>query len=237
MRLHSASVCRQWGLRGERSSWRPTKVRLVSNCISLSDTISTYILCECIWVQGPTHLSYLSFPTSIFCTYSSDSWPASLSPPWGPADSCLFTCRLLTSTPAPLARFKSFKNTSVTLTYSPPEQARRLSVDLSGGHKSGQLQRGKIRELSLAGICARWISKRWVGDCSMCDLWLAVCEVLGLCMCIFNFHSSTECQHKALALFQGLFCSFLHIHTVIQSRCVQFLWRLFFKTKYISTCW
>lgn len=208
----------------------------VCSCQIQSPNPQTPFLYECIWVQGK--MSFLSLlPNSSFqykfkCLLAE---LASLSLPWRPGDACLLTRCRLTSLPAPLAGFKSLKNTSVTLTYSPPEQARGLSVDLSGGHKSGKLQWGKIRELSLAGICARWISTKWAGDCSVCDLycsWLCVKHLAYVCLCIFNLYSPRECQPKAHALFQGCYGSFL-----LSSFGVHHLLSPHFKTKYVSTCW
>ena len=119
----------------------------------------------------------------------------------GPAPVSSLTC-LLTSPAASLAGLKSFfekknkkKKTlqwlSLTLL---PEQERRLSVDLSGGHRSGKLQRGKIRELSLSGVCVRWIS-RGSGEIAACVICGWVCQTFGLVL-FFNFHSTTECRPK-----------------------------------------
>lgn len=121
------------------------------------------ILYECIWVQGPRCFSYLS--TSLYLFKCLLAQTACLSLPRRPTDSCHLTRCLLTSCVHLLLGL-----TSVTLTYSPPAQAMRLSVDLSSGHKSGKLQWGKIRELSLTGICVGWISGRWARDCSVFDL-------------------------------------------------------------------
>lgn len=144
---------------------------------------------------------------------------ASLSLSRRPTDSCL-----LTTLPAPLAVFKSLKNTSVTLTYSPSAQAVRLSVDLSGRHKSGKPQRGKIRELSLTGIVWGGFQggERGIAVCGICS-WLCVRHLAYVCICIFTFFSPRECQLKALALSQGLFFSVV----------AQLLWRVYFKIKYM----
>lgn len=158
--------------------------------------------------------------------------PASLSPPRNPAGSCLLAHRLLTSLPASLAGFKSLKNTSVTLTYSPLEQARRLSVDLSGGHRSGKLQRGKIRELSLAGICVRRISRRWASDCDVFDLWMAACMCIFQLSFIQGMSAHTSCSFPETLAF---FLTFMPWYIMdVSNFGVHLLWSLLFKSIDIS---
>lgn len=167
-------------------------------------------LYECVWVQGPGCLPYLSLPNPFLCTYSSTSW---LSRHLCHLRGIRAGSRLLTHMPPHLPRLhlspdlrvkkKTLQWLSLTL---PPEQERRLSVDLSGGHRSGKLQRGKIRELSLTGVCARWIS-RGNGEIAACVICGWVCQTFGLVL-FFNFHSSGECQPKPPAPSQGIFFTF-----------------------------
>lgn len=131
---------------------------------------------------------------------------ASLSPPRRPANSCLLTCRLLTSLPATLAGFKSLKKHFSDSHLLSPRAGEEI---VCRSFRRTQIGQTAVRQNKR--IISRWylfkvdfkeasrgLLYAWsVVDCVWAT-WL-------VCACVFStFIHQKKCQLKALGLCKGL---------------------------------